>query len=267
MNVQDLRKLWQTEFLLEVRKEIKKELQASVNDSMAVIRTKLREVEDSQKFIASKYDSILAAIQEVKKDTQSKVNQLNDFDKDLDQVKKSVYEVQVQLDELQQYTRRDSLELCGIPVVPNDDPVKLVIETAKLAGLTISKDDISIAHRLPPTRKVKDRMIVKFTRRETKDRLYRLRGKLKSKRTKDLETVRAEPESTTVSHKAAIHINESLTPYRKRLFGKVLEFKRRFNYKYAWTTNGKILIRETDSSPSHSFTTFEQLEDFIDSVS
>ncbi|KAK3700743.1 hypothetical protein QZH41_001905 [Actinostola sp. cb2023] len=134
-NQEDLRKLWQTEFLLEVRKEIKKELQASVNDSMAVIRTKLREVEDSQKFIASKYDSILVAIQEVKKDTQSKVNQLNDFDKDLDQVKKSVYEVQVQLDELQQYTRRDSLELCGIPVVPNDDPVKLVIETAKLAGL------------------------------------------------------------------------------------------------------------------------------------
>ena len=26
-----------------------------------------------------------------------------------------------------------------IPVVPNDDPVKLVIETAKLAGLTISE--------------------------------------------------------------------------------------------------------------------------------
>ena len=115
--------------------------------------------------------------------------------------------------------------------VPNDDPAKVVIETAKLAGLT------------------------------------GLHGKLKSKRNKDLETVRAEPEITAVSHKAAvIHINESLTLYKKCLFGKVLKFKRRFNYKYAWTTNGTIMIGETDSSSSHSFTTFEQVEDFIDSI-
>ena len=40
-------------------------------------------------------------------------------------------------------------------------------------------NDISIAHRLPPTKKVKDRLIVKFTRREKRDEMYRKRKNLK----------------------------------------------------------------------------------------
>ena len=35
--------------------------------------------------------------------------------------------------------------------------------------------------------------------------------------------------------------NESLTPYRRKLFGKINEFKRTNKWKYIWTVNGKIL--------------------------
>ena len=70
------------------------------------------------------------------------------------------------------------------------------------------------------------------------------RKNLKSKRTKDLPSVVCEPESGLVSHKAQIHVNESLTPYRKRLLGRILQFKRDHNYKFIWTTNGKILLKK-----------------------
>ena len=40
-----------------------------------------------------------------------------------------------------------------------------------------------------------------------------------------------------------IHINESLTTYRKRLFGKINTFKQQRNHKFLWTANGKILLR------------------------
>ena len=89
-----------------------------------------------------------------------------------------------------------------------------------------------------PTKKVKDRLIVKFTRREKRDEIYSKRKNLKSKRTKDLPSVVCEPESAAVSHKVQIHVDESLTPYRKRLLGRIFQFKRDHNYKFIWTANG-----------------------------
>ena len=146
----------------------------------------------------------------------------------------------------------------------DEKPVQLVCETPNLAGVQIKKEDISIAHRLPSSKKVKDRLIVKFTRRETKDRLYKARNKLKSKRSKDLPSVNAD--SSHKASKAAIHINESLTPYRKKLFAKILEFKKRNDFKFLWTINGKIMLRESDQSGVHTFTTFEQFDNFVYSV-
>ena len=39
----------------------------------------------------------------------------------------------------------------------------MVKEMSEIMGENLNENDISIAHRLPPTRKVKDRLIVKFT--------------------------------------------------------------------------------------------------------
>jgi len=262
---QELKKIWKNELLVEVRKEIRKESDSTKAEMAAIIK-KLGEIEDSQKFLSNKYDTLLTTLQEVKKQTRNNEGQMNEVNKEIDDVKRVNYDLQVQLDEVQQYSRRDTLEICGIPVTPNDNPKKLIVEMANLVDVKLEDDDISVAHRLPPTKKVKDRIIVKFTRRETKDLIYNKRGKLKVKKTKDLPTVRAEPESSDISHKAQIHINESLTPYRKRLFGKILEFKRKNSYKYIWTMNGKILLRASDHSPSSSFVTYEQFEDYVDNV-
>ena len=106
--------------------------------------------------------------------------------------------VEIQLDKLEQYARRDFLETTGIPIVPNDNPALLVKEMSEIMGVNLSPNDISIAHRLPPTKKVKDRLIVKFTRREKRGEIYRNRKRLKSNRTKDLPSVVCEPEFVAV---------------------------------------------------------------------
>ena len=185
------------------------------------------------------------------------------------------------MDELEQYAGRDFLEITGIPVVPNDSPALLVKEMSEIMAVNLNENDISIAHRLPPTKKVKDRLIVKFTRREKRDEIYSKRKNLKSKRTKDLPSVVCEPESAVVSHKAhipypypfrrllrrlQIHVNESLTPYRKRLLGRILQFKRDHNYKFIWTANGKIMLKKTESSTTKCFVTHEEFEEFLDEL-
>ena len=137
-------------------------------------------------------------------------------------------------------------------------------EKSEIMGVNLNENDILIAHRLPPTKKVKDRLIVTFTRREKREEIYSKRKNLKSKRTKDLPSVVCEPESAVVSHKVQIHDSQSLTPYRKRLLGRILEFKRDHNYKFIWTANGKIILRKTESSTTKCFVTHEEFEDFLD---
>ena len=63
----------------------------------------------------------------------------------------------------------------------NDSPALLVKEMSEIMGVNLNENDISIAHRLPPTKKVKDRLIVKFTRREKRDEIYSKRKNFKSK--------------------------------------------------------------------------------------
>ena len=137
---------------------------------------------------------------------------------------------------------------------------------ARLVDVGLESKDISIAHRLP-VKNGQSKIIVKYTRRTTRDEVYKNHKKLKSKRTKDLPSARAQPETLSVNHNAEIHIPESLTLYRKRLFSRILEFKRNRQYKYLWTSNGKIMVHKSDTSTPQCFVPFEDFDDYLDRIS
>ena len=49
------------------------------------------------------------------------------------------------MDDLQQYSRRDCLEVTGVPQLSTDDPKKLIQEIADTIGVAIEYNDISTA--------------------------------------------------------------------------------------------------------------------------
>ena len=142
---------------------------------------------------------------------------------------------------------RDCIEITGIPVLPLDNPKQLVLELGSLIGVSISEDQISTAHRLPDTKKVQNQIIVKFVQRDKREEFYKKKKNLIGKKSSLLPSVQAEMGKSIFSDNK-IHINESLTAYRKRLFGRINSFKQQHNHKFLWTANGKILLRETETS-------------------
>ena len=54
--------------------------------------------------------------------------------------------------------------------------------------------------------------------------------------------------------------------YRKRLLGRILQFKRDHNYKFIWTVNGKIILKKTESSATKFFVTHEEFKEFLDKL-
>ena len=100
----------------------------------------------------------------------------------------------------------------------------MVKELGSILGIAINDNDISTAHRLPSTKKTQDRIIVKFVRRDKREEIYKARKLLLGKLTDCLPSVNAEI-GKSVSQPTKVFINESLTAYRRSLFGKIQAYR------------------------------------------
>ncbi|CAB4035483.1 Hypothetical predicted protein [Paramuricea clavata] len=243
LTIASFRELWKNEFLPEIRKEIDS-ANASLYTEIRDLNKRLDEFEKTLSFFSEQYDQLIKITQTTKKQMQQIESKIEDQGKTITGLKNNDYDNMAAIDEIQQYQRRDCLEI-----------------TATL-GVLLNENDISTAHRLPPTRKIQDRIIVKFVRRDIREEIYKKRKVLNGKLTDCLPSVNAEI-GKSISQPTKIFINESLTAYRKRLFGKIHDYRRQHNYKFIWTANGKILLRQTESSPVNSFTTEEEFQRFI----
>ena len=80
---------------------------------------------------------------------------------------------------------------------------------------------------------------------------------------KDLPSV-AKETGKLIQRANKTYINESLTSYRNRLFGRIHEFKKSNKFKFLWTVNGKISLGESKTTMVYKFTTHEEFEEFLD---
>ena len=75
-----------------------------------------------------------------------------------------------ELNNLEQYSRRECLEIRGIPVQPGEKTNEIVRKVGEVIGVVIESNDISISHRLPAnrnnSRNTEPTIIAKFIRRD-----------------------------------------------------------------------------------------------------
>ena len=170
--VGSLKELWAKEFLPNIRKEIHKEIDSlkarppkKVKRNWKVPKCYFKEIQHGTIWT-------IKDITEHSKDVES---QIKDIKEDINKLGNDGFNVQVRLDELEQDAQRDCLKITSIPIVPNDSPALLVEEMSDNMGVNLNENDILIAQRLPATKKVKDRLIVKFTWREKREEIYNKR--------------------------------------------------------------------------------------------
>jgi hypothetical protein len=62
-------------------------------------------------------------------------SKIEDQDETITGLKNNDYDNMVAIDEIQQYQRRDCLEITGIPTLPNDKPKNIVMELGATLGV------------------------------------------------------------------------------------------------------------------------------------
>ena len=219
--------VWQKEYQLEIETR----------------RAEVIEIKESQAFICNQYDSLKAEY--------DKLIEVNTLQKEISNLKSQAAALKTQeikdsikVDELEQYGRRQNLEIVGVPEKEDENTNAIVLEVANMLDVDIMSSHISTSHRLPKktassrNNSGSSPIIVRFTSRDIRNQIYANRKKARF----------VDLKNFSVSDTKNIFVNENLTPTRKQLFWKTKQEVKNNSWKYIWTHNGNVFVKKDDNA-------------------
>jgi hypothetical protein len=220
------------ELLKIVRREISDSRRSS-DDNFKSLRESLSSVEEA----LNSFKLRLCNVEESNSDLSVKYQLLKQENEDL---AKKVTDLQMEMHESQQYSRNRNIEIRGIPKTSGEDVYLILESVAKAIGITFSRGDISIAHRLPPpkNRKYHPSIVAQFISRSVKSQWVTM-----AKR-KQLKTTDVSPSLSPGS----VFVGDHLTSHNKYILGHAKNYVKSKALAFAWSADGKILVRKAVDS-------------------
>ncbi|CAF0796484.1 unnamed protein product, partial [Didymodactylos carnosus] len=168
----------------------------------------------------------------VKQVCQKQQQQIDFLTSELKEVKTQLVEVQFQMNDHQQHTKRKGLVMYGIPVQKDENTTNMVIEMGNSLGVQLNDAHFYSVHRLPVSKKSKDKtkqsIIVVFLRLKDRDAFYDSR-----KKCRDIDIYKT------------VYINEHLTNYNNTLYMYV---RQELNKKTIFTRNANSTVSTAGKS-------------------
>lgn len=240
----------QEEFLVKMEETIKEQFKQYDEN----LGRQMADFKESVEFFSKKIDEYEKKIDgysiQVK---ELKTSQIS-LEQENRELKKSLNDYKLQLDNLEQYNRNKNIQIDGIPEVTNEKMSDIVKKLENVSDIPIDfSNDIQAIHRLPTRREKGPKpIVIQFTNRQTRDAVLR---KCKKLRVKSTDFVVDVPE-------ANVYINAHLTPHNKNLlfYAKKL---REYGWSFIWTVEGKVFVKKSESDRKIHVTSIEQIDKLI----
>ena len=221
------------------------EWKAQYDSEILALKMELEEVKKSQDLINSQYESLKEKCDTLIATNQKQESVIKELKAQSTTLKSNNEKEKV--DALEQYGRRQNLEIVGVPLKEGENTNEIVIKVAKMLNVSLSSDQISTSRRLQTRLKPKNSepaalppIIVRFLSRDVRNQLYANR---KLARTANLQEFSLQGAEN-------IYINENLTQSRKKLFWHAKQKAIASNFKFYWTVNGNVYVRKSSDSDS-----------------
>lgn len=220
----------------------------SLSDVMQTLQEMREEQKNSLKDFNVSYEALNEKLEEntgmLKKQTEDLklyIEELGILREENATLKKKICDMEERLVESEQYSRRNCLEIQGIPEDRNENVIQTVKQVGKALDIDIEDNMIDVCHRL---RKRRDDqrpagIIVKFVRRMDAEEVLRKRRVKRNLSTRHMG----------LPMDSMIYINEALCPSRRKVFAQARIVKREKGYKYLWIRSGNIYMRKEEKAP------------------
>lgn len=234
-----LRELFEDEkFVKNMQLLLAPGVEAAVNRAMEQRDAKVAALQQEM----SETKENLAAAHEELKATRNKLEQLED-----------------RLEAAEAYSRRNCILISGVPELPEESTDDLVLDVASAAGVTLTQNDLDRSHRLGRQTGSVDRpraIIAKLLSYNSRQKLYSAR--------KDLSAHRVRDHPVLTPHVIQnIFISDFLTTKGQQLSFICRQLKNRGRVWAAYTTNGAVKIKKTESQPARTIRDIADLEDMF----
>lgn len=251
-----------TEISLEERMEELKEVLVDIQINISnifkenkSIRSELAELTSTVREQNHEIANLKASLKKITKQCGNAEHELAAARKRVNEQQDEIYELYELQDNLEQYTRKNSLEIHGVPESAYSTTEEVVLKLAQALEVPITPKDIEISHKLK--RKGNKPIIVKFANHKVKSSIYKSRTKLKHIKVSNLF-----PNATAATRAAGDHISlhENLTSYRKKIVNRANEMRRDGLLLSVWTLDGKVYVKTSPEGRPMKINDLEDLE-------
>ncbi|CAN7947522.1 unnamed protein product [Ixodes hexagonus] len=200
------------------------------------MKTSFEQVRSSITSLEKKYDSLLATVSAHTTDITDLRTEVGALKATVSEQADTILSLRSEMNEAEQFSRRQNMEIHGVKVVPGEAPASIVAELADKLGIVEHQPtDVVLVHRLSGKRALNPPILVKFTSVEVKDRWMQARGKLRLLSTDD------SPER--------VFFNDNLTQTNRELFWLARTRGKELGYKFVWVKNARIFARKQEGAP------------------
>ncbi|KAF0287831.1 hypothetical protein FJT64_013755 [Amphibalanus amphitrite] len=164
------------------------------------------------------------------------------------------------INDIEQYSRRNILNINGLSETDKEDPVQVGIDLAKSVGVVVQKSDIDRAHRIGTKGKrtatgqpVHRPLLVKFVSYTKREEVYSARRKFKDvmpPRTSCIQGVDLKK----------IFVTDNLTKANQKVMFRARELRRRGELWAAWSDGCQMKVKIKEGGPTHKIQTEDDLE-------
>ncbi|KAJ2948401.1 hypothetical protein O0L34_g7639 [Tuta absoluta] len=177
---------------------------------------------------------------------------------DVKTLENTISHLQAELCDRDQALLFNDLEISGCPESTNENCTHLTITIAKQIGVELDERDIVSAEHAGPPRvpapggaPARPRpLAVRLARRAPRDNMLRA---ARVRRGLDTTGLHLPGPATP------LYINERMTKHNRQLFQTARKLAEECNFKFVWTHDGKVFVRQEQGTPRHRIRTEEDL--------
>lgn len=208
-------------------------------DLKSSLQHEVGELKKSVEFISTKFDDLREELAQVRKEVKSNQDQLRALTKENENLK-------LEVNDLQQYTRRENIMIFGVPETDGQSTSDDIENVSQAIGGAHLLSDVSIAHRLPAKPGKTRPIVARFFRRSSRDEWLHL---FRQEAKKDFSGP-GIPTKKVNTHlpPGRVTAGEQLTKETRDLLNRTRDAARMNDYKFVWTRDGKVFVRKNEQS-------------------
>lgn len=216
-------------------------LVSTMNNKLETVKSEMKEMVKSMQFMNKQFEDF-ESNQKASNET------MKWLEKENTELKTTIANLSVRLNNLEQQSRSNNIELQCVPETKNENVYTIVTQLGKAVNCDVQEKDILNCTRVAKTNSSSTRpksIVVQLASPRLRDQL--LASVIKHNQNNPQNKLNSG-HLGFVGQKAPVYVAEHLSPTNKTLHAAARMKAKEMSYRYVWVRNGKIFARKVDGA-------------------